>query len=161
MTQRIVNYLISVTAACLIGVIVNALVRQETVRRIARFASGLLLILTVVLPLLPIEAEDISSLFSSYAVQYDTSQLKEQWHERLSAHIKETSETYIEQKADELGVFVRADVTLDDEEYPQPIAVRITGILSYETKNRLSDYIETALGVKKEAQEWNYYAIDE
>lgn len=157
--ETIRTYLLSVTAACLIGVLASALVRQETVKKIARFASGLLILLVVVLPLLSLDMEEVAEVFRSFRVQYDPSEAQEAWQTQLSRHIKQTSETYIEDKAGELGAAVRAEVTLNDAEYPQPIHVRIIGVLNLSQRQALGEYIRTAFGVAEEEQEWNIYEV--
>lgn len=151
------TYLLSVTAVCLISVLASSLVRQETVRKIVRFASGLLILLVVILPILSLDMEDVAAVFRSFRTEYDQNDAQQQWHEQLSQHIKQTSEAYIVEKADALGATVHAEVTLNDDEYPQPIHVRIVGIVSLSQRQALAEYIRTAFGVAEEEQEWNIY----
>ena len=155
------TYLLSVTAACLISVLACALVRQETVKKIVRFSSGLLILLVVVLPILSLNMEDVAQVFRSFRVEYDKTDAEAAWQTQLAQHIKQTSEAYIEDKAGELGASVRAEVTLNDDEYPQPVRVRISGILSRTQHEALAAYIRTAFGIAEEEQEWRFYEIDE
>ena len=153
------TYLLSVTAACLISVLACALVRQETVKKIVRFSSGLLILLVVLLPILSLNMEDVAQVFRSFRVEYDKTDAEAAWQTQLAQHIKQTSEAYIEDKAAQLGATVRAEVTLNDAEYPQPVHVRITGILSLSQRQALGELIRTAFGVAEEEQEWNIYEI--
>ena len=155
------TYLLSVTAACLISVLACALVRQETVKKIARFSSGLLILLVVVLPILSLNMEDVAAVFRSFRVEYDTTDAAATWQAQLAQHIKQTSEAYIEDKAAQLGATVRVEVTLNDAEYPQPVHVRIAGIVSLSQRQALAEYIRTAFAVAEEEQEWIIYEVGE
>ena len=155
------GYLLSVTAACLISVLAGALVRQKTVKKVVRFSSGLLILLVVVLPLLSLDMDDIADVFRSFRLEYNRTDGEQEWHAQLSRHIKQMSEAYIEDKAGELGASVRAEVTLNDDEYPQPVRVRISGILSRTQHEALAAYIRTAFGIAEEEQEWRFYEVDE
>ena len=158
--EAVQSYLLSVTAACLISVLACALVRQETVRKIVRFSSGLLILLVVIVPLLSLNMENISDIFRSFRVQYDRSGAEETWHEQLSQHIKRTSEAYIEDKAAALGASIRAEVTLSDAEYPVPVHAKVTGVVSPQQRRALAEYMQTALDIAEEEQEWYIYETD-
>lgn len=158
--EAVRSYLLSVTAVCLISVLACALVRQETVRKIVRFSSGLLILLVVIVPLLSLDMENISDILRYFRVQYDQIDAEETWHEQLSQHIKRTSEAYIEDKAAALGASVRAEVTLSDAEYPAPVHAKLTGIVSPQQRRALAEYMRTALDIAEEEQEWYIYETD-
>ena len=69
----------------------------------------------------------------------------------LAAVIAERTGAYIEDKADELGLSVRAKVKTEEEDgVPLPVSVTLYG-----TENAaLADYIERELGIAKEDQLW-------
>ena len=89
MTARIGAYLIAVTAACMLAVMADALVKSPPVRRVARLVGGLLILLTVLSPLVRLEARDLTEFVEGFAqdanldaeaVQTD---YREQWAERV------------------------------------------------------------------------------
>ena len=61
-------------------------------------------------------------------------------------------EAYILDKAALYQAPVTVDVTLDEE--GTPVSVRLSGAVSPYAKTRLSEMMETDLGIKKEAQQW-------
>ncbi len=75
--------------------------------------------------------------------------------EALQAIIKQKTEAYIWDKAQELGLAVAIDVTVaEDASYPYPAAVRITGSFSEMQRQSLTRYIEENLAIGKEQQTW-------
>ena len=67
MTARIGAYLIAVTAACMLAVMADALVKSPPVRRVARLVGGLLILLTVLSPLVRLEARDLTEFVEGFA----------------------------------------------------------------------------------------------
>lgn len=158
--EAVRSYLLSVTAACLLAAIASALVRGDSVRKLVRFAAGLLILAVVIMPLLRIDVDGLSEKIRAYRSSLSVPTEENDWDARFSALIKETSEAYIEEKAAALGAVVKAEVTLSEDDYPQPIGVRIVGILSSEQRRELAAYLETAFAVGADAQEWRVYDAD-
>jgi len=63
----------------------------------------------------------------------------------------------IEKQAEALGMLVRADVTLTEEEYPQPWSATLTGTLDPEQVRALSEFLSQSLGIPTERQTWKTY----
>ena len=74
--------------------------------------------------------------------------------ESLSAYIKESTETYILDKADALGADISVDVELDNDSLPVPFAVTVSGLISPYTKQQLIGYMSEELGINEENQRW-------
>ncbi len=157
--ESIRKYLIAIVAACMILVIATALIQNERMRRIIRFLGGILIILVAVTPLLSLDVEELVQAMQSFdsAYAFDSETIQNNTQMLLAKHIKETTETYIENKADEIGATVQAEVTLDGGEYPIPTAARIIGSLNAEQVRELSSYLTDALGIPAEKQEWSLY----
>lgn len=153
------GYLISVIAVCMITVIADVLIQKSSLRRIVRLIGGILVLLVAIRPLLSLDMGQISSYLEQISSSYDfdTEKIKGDQDELLRAHIKRTAETYIEDKASELGGIVQAEIVLSDGEYPIPQKVTLTGTLSPEQVQTLSAYIETALDIPTARQEWRLY----
>ena len=60
-------------------------------------------------------------------------------------------------QAEALGMLVRADVTLTEEEYPQPWSATLTGTLDPEQVRALSEFLSQSLGIPTERQTWKTY----
>lgn len=72
----------------------------------------------------------------------------------LTVRIKEATEAYILDKADQLGVTVRVRVTLDESTYPVPVMVEVEGPVSPAARAALSQMIQQDLGIPEEDQRW-------
>ncbi len=152
------SYFTAVVAVCMIAVIVNALVKQGNVQRVVRLVIGMLIALVVLKPLGAIDIDALSIEFLELTGQsLDLQEPEQAYRKALCEHIKESTECYIQDRANELGAYVRAEVTLSDDEYPVPAAVRIVGSLSTEQFEVLYAYVTDSLGIAQENQEWNIY----
>lgn len=156
------GYLISLVAACMICAVSTALVKNGRMHKIVRFLGGILIALAAVTPLLSLRLDDLTGYLAEFDREYslDVEGIEETTQSLLRKHIKQTAQTYIESKAEKLGASIQAEVTLDDGEYPKPIAARITGTLTPEQLAALSQYMTEALGIAQTAQEWRLYETD-
>ena len=156
MTARIGAYLIAVTAACMLAVMVDALVKSPPVRRVARLVGGLLILLTVLSPLVRLEARDLTEFVEGFAqdanldaeaVQTD---YREQWAERVRALLEQN----IEQQAASMGLTLRAEVVVRIGECPEPESVTLHGAAAPEEQMALQVYLVQTLGFSKERVIW-------
>ena len=147
------TWLLGVVACAVLVSIAGQLAPDGAVRRAARFTGGMLLMLALLRPLLRLElsapALDLNA-FHDAAAQLEQ-ELAARQSSTLSARIAEETGAYIEDKADELGLSVRAKVKMEEEDgVPLPVSVTLYG-----TENAaLADYIERELGIAKEDQLW-------
>lgn len=157
------GYLVSVVSVCMLCVPAGVLVKKESMQKIVRLLSGVLVLLVVLRPLLHIDMEDVSKKLEEVCREYsfDTGQLKTDTQNQMAAYIKEATQTYIEEKAAALGALVKAEVTLSEEEYPVPVGARLTGTVTPEQLGELRKILETELNIPKEQQEWNLYGAGE
>lgn len=153
------GYLISVIAVCMITVIADVLIQKSSLRKIVRLIGGILVLLVAVKPLLSLDMGQISSYLKEFndSYSFDTGRIKSSQNELLKEHIKQTAETYIEDKATELGGMVQAEISLSEGEYPVPVGVTLIGTLSPEQVQALSAYIVSDLGIPTTEQEWRLY----
>ncbi len=156
MTARIGAYLIAVTAACMLAVMADALVKSPPVRRVARLVGGLLILLTVLSPLVRLEARDLSEFVEGFAQDADLdaeavqTDYREQWAER----VRELLEQNIEQQAASMGLTLRAEVVVRIGEYPEPESVTLHGAAAPEEQMALQVYLVQTLGFAKERVIW-------
>ena len=161
--ETVRSYLISLVAVCMIAVLASVLVHGSPINKFVRFIGGILVLLVAVSPLLSVDTEKLSERLKEIceANSFDTSAVEEKTHSVLSEHIKKTTETYIENKAAELGAAIQAEVTLTNDEYPVPHKVRILGTLTAEQISSLAAYLTDSLGIAPENQEWKLYGTSE
>lgn len=156
MTARIGAYLIAVTAACMLAVMADALVKSPPVRRVARLVGGLLILLTVLSPLVRLEARDPTEFVEGFAQDADLdaeavqTDYREQWAER----VRELLEQNIEQQAASMGLTLRAEVVVRIGECPEPESVTLHGTAAPEEQMALQVYLVQTLGFAKERVIW-------
>ena len=122
MMEAIRSYLTAVVAVSMIAVLASALSHGSRRERVVRFAAGLLALLVCVTPLLRLDARTLTDVLeqAERALDYDASGTDRTRQDMLRDLIRENTERTIEKQAEALGMLVRADVTLTEEEYPQP-----------------------------------------
>ena len=125
--EGIKSYLVAIVAACMLTVVASVLVQKSPLRKIVRLIGGLLILLVAVTPLLRLDMSRIVDYLQGSEYSFDTFAVEQTWQSQLSEHIKQTTETYIENEAGRLGATVQATVTLTEEEYPVPCHAVLIG----------------------------------
>lgn len=159
--EGIKGYLVAIVAACMLTVVASVLVQKSPLRKIVRLIGGILILLVAVTPLLRLDMSQIVDYLQGSEYSFDTSAVKQTWQSQLSEHIKQTTETYIENEAGRLGATVQATVTLTEEEYPVPCHAVLIGTVDADQMEALSEYMETSLGIPRTEQEWKLYGTGE
>lgn len=159
--EGIKSYLVAIVAACMLTVVASVLVQKSPLRKIVRLIGGILILLVAVTPLLRLDMSRIVDYLQGSEYSFDTSAVEQTWQSQLSEHIKQTTETYIENEAGRLGATVQATVTLTEEEYPVPCHAVLIGTVDADQMEALSEYMETSLGIPRTEQEWKLYGTGE
>lgn len=156
MTARIGAYLIAVTAACMLAVMADALVKSPPVRRVARLVGGLLILLTVLSPLVRLEARDLTEFVEGFAqdANLDAEAVQTDYRERWAERVRELLEQNIEQQAASMGLTLRAEVVVRIGECPEPESVTLHGSAAPEEQMALQVYLVQTLGFAKERVIW-------
>ena len=155
MSQAIGKYLLSVAASAMLLSLSQAMVPKGAVRRIAGFVGGLLVILAVLSPIVSIDPDELSQYISAFSIDTETGAIIDD-REILSGIIKDRCESYILDKAKELGATLEVSVDLcEDAHYPYPVSVVLTGQVTPEQKMRLTEEISLDMGISPQQQEWN------
>ena len=148
------TWLFSLTAVSLLLAVAEALVTQESIRRVLRLAGGVLMILVLLRPVAQIDLEDLALSLEDY--RREAEELRETYQTRqqedLAAGIEEELASYIWDKARELGLDcqVRVSVEAGAEGALLPSAVAVDAPYNAE----LSAVIQEELGVPREKQTW-------
>lgn len=147
------SWLLSVMAAALILALIYALVPKGTIRTIAQFTGGLILILVILQPLLQLDPGSWKLQYREYETQIDEQIdiYRKDYQEELRTIIEEETAAYISGKGLELGIQCRPVVTTklrDDIPYPAEVT------LDTDWDEALSRYITQELDIPAENQHW-------
>lgn len=147
------SWLLGVVACAVLVSVAEQLTQGGALRRVVRFAGGMLLMLALLRPLLQQTVLLPEGDFSAYrdAVAELEEALSRAQYDALAADISDRTRAYIEDKADELGLSVRAAVETETVDgVPLPVSVTLYGAES----DALSAWIARELGIAKEKQRW-------
>lgn len=148
------SWLSSIAAVTLLLTVVQALVPEGTVKKIAGFTGGLLLLAALLQPALKTDLGRLRLDFSDYeeAVGERAAELDAAGKDELGAIIAGRTAAYISDKADALGLGIAAQVRTEPAEgIPVPVSVELTGPYSQD----LADWIAGELGIPAERQVWH------
>lgn len=151
------TYLVSVTAAAIIAAIIRRISGKNGAWKAARLGAGLLVLLTAFGPVLDAEPMDALTELVERTVSnpLSTMELDLGSNALMESLIKEQAETYILDKAMEMGVVVTAEVeTRLEKGYPIPHGVRLRGNVQPREKQKLTKIIAEELGIPEERQGW-------
>lgn len=151
------EYILSIVIAAIICAISGVLLPENTaVGRISKLLCGILLVVTIVSPLLNVSFQKVSDYISDFTASADiwVEEGNETARTQIDAIIKEKTEAYILDKANQMGLQIAVEVSLDENNHSIPSSVTVSGSISPYTKEVLSDYIATTLDIAKEKQIW-------
>lgn len=155
--ESVRSYLLSIVAVCICAAVAGVFVRTEMMGRTLRLISGVLILLVVLQPLTKVDLEKIAEKLRSGEVSAENLEFDAQ--EQLALQVKKSTEDYIEEYASAQGALLQAEVEVSGDTVPTPTKITLTGSVTLEQLSALSDYIETALGIGKNAQIWRIYEV--
>lgn len=155
MMESLRTWLSSIVAVTLLIAMAESLVPEGTIRRVAGFTGGLVLLLALVRPVLAGGLPDLTLETEKWtaAIEEEQASLSRQGEDALAALIAERTASYIWDKGAALGLEVKANVETRTGEagLPVPERVELEGPYSKE----LADYITHELNIPPERQVWN------
>lgn len=155
MMESLRTWLSSIVAVTLLIAMAESLVPEGTMRRVAGFTGGLVLLLALVRPVLAGGLPDLTLETEQWtaAIEEEQASLSRQGEDALAALIAERTASYIWDKGAALGLEVKANVETRTGEagLPVPERVELEGPYSKE----LADYITHELNIPPERQVWN------
>ena len=155
MVELLGKWLMGVTCAALILALAEGLAPEGGPKRAARLAGGLLLLLAVVRPLLSLDGAALTRAMTEYRLEAELdAQGLEETNKTLTAHIiEEQCAAYIQDKAAALGITCRVAVEADQAaDYPVPKVVTVTGELTRQQRQTLTDQIEADFAIPASRQ---------
>lgn len=154
MSHAIGKYLLSVASSAMLLSLSQAMLPKGAVRQIAGFIGGLLVILTVLSPVVSIDPDELSRYVSAFSVDMETDGITDN-SQILSDIIKQRCESYILDKAKELGANLEVSIVLcEDTHYPYPVSVILKGQVTPEQKMSITEMICLDMGIAPQQQEW-------
>ena len=152
------SWLLCVSCAAILAACCESLCPNGKGKSCVRLAGCLLLLCAVVRPLPAFRGQGIAPerLFESSAMQVRSEALSQEQENLRSRLIAEELGAYILDKAKDLGMTCRVEVTLagEGEEPLLPRSVTVEGTWSEEQRQALSEVIEEDLGVSAEQQHY-------
>lgn len=152
------SYIIRLVAASIIVSCSTSLTTSSPVmRKLIKLLSNLFLIIIIIVPLRNISFENLDGYFDSVYTdadiytEYGINSAKDNYKE----HIKAKLETYILDKAENMGLSITAEVELSNDEHNFPCSVTVKGDIAPYAKEILTAFIEDNLGIAKENQHWS------
>lgn len=152
------QYLFTVImAAFVFSVVCTVVGNKSPLSSIIRLIAGLFLTITALSPVLKINWDNFTEFTSS--IQLDGASIVERETERVQSEklsfIKQKTEAYVLEKANNLGLDITVSVSFQSAEQPLPTQIQIAGNAAPYAKRQLSSIIASDLGIPEECQIWN------
>ena len=148
-------WLTSIVMVTLLLSVAQTLIPEGTIRKIAGFTGGLILLVALLRPVLGADLERLHLDLGDYerAIEERQEELASAGNAELKALIESQTAAYISDKANALGleVTVRVEAEAGADGIPVPAAADIQGARSEE----LASYMEKELGIPRERQSWH------
>ena len=148
-------WLTSIVMVTLLLSVAQTLIPEGTIRKIAGFTGGLILLVALLRPVLGADLERLHLDLGDYerAIEERQEELASAGNAELKALIESQTAAYISDKANALGleVTVRVEAEAGADGIPVPAAADIQGARSEE----LASYMELELGIPRERQSWH------
>lgn len=148
------KYVLSLVTAALIGGILTGILPEGGERKLVRLLCGVFLLTAVLRPVAALSFPDLKGWISDF--DEEARAAVREGEDYMTAEkrrvITRRLETYILDKAKDLGLTLSAEIALSEEDLPR--SVRLTGEYTQEQKNSLAHILETELGIPEARQQW-------
>ena len=150
------EYILGLTAAAMLCGITLSFAEKGPVELLLKLICGLILTFCLTQPLLNISLGNWQELGIDFSEEAEEAALQgsESAEQEIRALIKQETEAYILDKARQLNLDIKVEVTLSREAMPIPESVVIRGTVQPYQKSRLSLILTRELGIRKENQKW-------
>lgn len=155
---RIRKYLLSVAAASLLTSLLPALLPKGKIQKVESFIGSLVLILTILSPVVKLNASSIRKAMESYQIDLQDTQrgIEKKSRGALEELISQRCEEYIWDKAAQMGLQLEIEITVgENSDIPVPVSASMVGVCSQEDQAVLSKILEEELGIPRNKQEWS------
>lgn len=156
--ELIRTWLLGIVCTAMIAALAEQLAPKGAAKRLTHLACGLLLIVSMVRPLIALDADTFSSILTEYQADAGgySAALALSNRELVISIIEEESAAYIQDKAAELDASCTVTVECDygGEDVPFPVRAEIVGDLTQEQIDALTGIIEADFGLAAERQSY-------
>ena len=149
------GYLMQVIAGGILCCVVRQLLGGKgAVASAVKLISGVFMTLIVIAPILNVRIDTVLDDLDQFKMDgiYAAEDGEKYSKDAMAQIIIDKTQAYILDKAKSLGAEIKVELELTDERIP--CAVTVTGKISPYAKQALSQYLESELGIPKEAQRW-------
>lgn len=155
--DRVRELVLAMTAVALVCGIVKSVATDHRISSGIDFICGIFMVYTLLTFGNNVEIQFAENIFHEILAdaqhQSDIGVLKRTTE--LAEVIKSDCETYILDKAEELGIAVTPEISVSHEDLPLPVSVILQGDASPDQKEMLCQLITEDLGIAKEDQLWS------
>ena len=155
--ENIRQYLLSLICITVICAVLPEFFTQgSSIRKLVKFAAGILTMLVAMTPLLGNQFPQMDSWKGISVIDADYAAQMGQMKADAMLHgiIMERLQTYICDKAASMGVDLSVEVALSDATPPEPHTVILTGPVSPYAKEKLSDVLMSELAITEDQLLW-------
>lgn len=156
--EKISMWVMGITAAAMLVAVADSLTPPGTVKKIARFTGGLVLLLAVISPVSSLDFTALSRSLVVYREDLNEYQATAGTGsiQVMKIIIADKTSAYIVDKAVALGVICTAEVTctVGEEDVPYPSAVTVTGNFTDAQEAALTRQIEADLAIPASSQRY-------
>lgn len=147
------EYTVSVISAALLTGIICGLTEKGFAAELIRLICTFVIVATMMRPLLATELSEITGNIDLYREDavYHTELGSRMASNAMDSIIKEQAEAYILKQAEQFQTKLAAEIFLENS---VPVQVVLRGAVSPYAKTRLSEILETELGIARENQLW-------
>ena len=148
------QYAFSIITCALFFSILENLISGSKHKNAIHLLVGIALAIIVLRPISSVDLENILDIYYMEDLSADVYVDRGEGVARSAQirYIKESCEAYINNKAEQLGMMVSAEIALDQKYIPSFAEIQV--ISGAENKSELESIIATDLGITKENQKW-------
>ena len=157
MNSFVRGYLLAVIAAAFLSAVISAVFPKGGAKQRVQFVCGLLVILVVAGPFAKMDAAVLPQAIARSVMEAEQTRNRVRLSNRelTATVIKQNTEAYILDKAAQMKLTLRAEVTMaGDETYPYPAEVTITSNATAAEQRELTEWISRELGIPTAMQKW-------
>lgn len=150
------QYILSVICIAILCGLTQTLFSKSSTGTLVKLITGLMITITVIGPLLRETDFSLGLYLDEISAdgQWAVAKGEEAAIQTMSERIKEKTETYILDKAAQMGAAITVDVNLEESMPPAPAEITIKGTVSPYVKKQLTDCLRNDLGIPEDKQIW-------
>ena len=151
------QYILSIIVSSVLISILDRLTNKNIqLNKQIKLVSSIFMTVVIILPVSSVDISDCLNYMES--IRFDASEVTAEgdiiYKEHISKIIKEECESYILEKARQLGVSINVEIYCTDSDIPSPLSAYISGTVSPHAKECIQRLISEDLGIPKEEQIW-------